>query len=112
MAGLDKFRALISKENWDQLIPVLLRLDLSVAADVFMDIPPAQQEQLFGRLPISFAAKLVGTIPYYDVRVLLQSRSREDVRAIVDRIDPAERLRLSEELPEEDWQVLLNAPSD
>jgi NitT/TauT family transport system ATP-binding protein len=110
MVGLDKFRALLAKENWEQLIPVLLRLDSSVAAAVFMDIPAAQQDQLFRRLPIGFAARLAGILPYYDVRVLLQSRSSEDRRAIVDQINPADRLRLSEELPEDSWQFLLNAP--
>jgi NitT/TauT family transport system ATP-binding protein len=112
MVGLDKFRALIAKENWDQLIPVLLRLDISVAADIFMDLPAAPQDQLFRRLPIGFAAQLAGILPYYDVRVLLQSRSTEDRRAIVDQINPADRLRLSEELPEDSWQFLLNAPAE
>ena len=54
--SIDKFRTLVSKEKWDQLIPVLLRLDPSVAASIFMDIPAAQQDELFRRLPIEFAA--------------------------------------------------------
>jgi hypothetical protein len=63
--SIDKFRTLVSKEKWDQLIPVLLRLDPSVAASIFMDIPVAQQDELFRRLPIEFAAKLAEILPYY-----------------------------------------------
>jgi ABC-type glutathione transport system ATPase component len=110
LTSIDKFRALVSKEKWDQLIPVLLRLDPSVAADVFMDIPAAQQDQLFRRLPIEFAAKLAEILPCYDVYVLLHTRSSLDRTAIVDHIRPADRLRLSEELPDDSWQILLNRP--
>jgi NitT/TauT family transport system ATP-binding protein len=106
--SIDKFQALVSNQNWDQLIPVLLRLDSAVAADIFMDIPAGQQDELFRRLPIEFAAKLAEILPCYDVYALLRARSSEDQTAIVDHIKPADRLRLSEELPEDSWQNLLN----
>jgi ABC-type nitrate/sulfonate/bicarbonate transport system ATPase subunit len=111
VTSIDKFRTLVSTEKWDQLIPVLLRLDSSVAADIFMDIPAARQNQLFRRLPIEFAAKLAEILPCYDVYVLLHARSSEDQTAIVDHIRPADRLRLSEELPDDSWQTLLNRPA-
>ena len=97
----DKFRALVSQENWDELIPVLLRLDPSVAADFFMEIPAGQQDELFRRLPIEFAAKVAETLPYYDAYVLLHTRSAEDLTAIVDRMEAPERLRFFDELPEQ-----------
>src|SRR6202790_4000788 len=104
----DKFRALLAQENWDELIPVLVRLDPSVAADFFTEIPADQQETLFRSLPIDFAARLAELLPYYDAFVLLHTRSSTDLTAIVDRMNPAQRVRFFEELPEELWQVLMN----
>ena len=106
--SIDKVQTLVLREKWDQLIPLLLRLDSSVAAATFMDIPAGQQDQLFRRLPLELAAKVVEILPCYDAYVLLHTRSSEDRTAIVDRLKPAERLRLFEELPEERWPLLMN----
>src|ERR1035438_3632630 len=67
----DKFRTLLSREDWDQLVALLPRLDPSVAADLFMEIPLEQREMLFRRLPIDFAPRLAEILPYYDTYVLL-----------------------------------------
>jgi len=40
--------------------------------------------------------------------VLLHSRPLEEMRAIVDRMDIGERLRLFDELPETAWQQLMD----
>src|ERR1700704_4358303 len=92
----DKFRVLLSQENWDELIPVLVRLDPSVAADFFREIPTDQQDTLFRRLPVDFAARLAELLPYYDAYVLLHKRSSTDLTAIVERMNPAQRLRFFE----------------
>src|ERR1700737_4884178 len=102
----DKFRALLSHENWTQLVPVLLRLDSSVAADFFTEIPAEQQANLFRRLPVGFAARLAEILPYYDAWVLLHTRTDEDLAAIVDSMNVDERLRFFDELPEQTWQTL------
>jgi Mg/Co/Ni transporter MgtE len=65
----DKFRTLLSREDWDQLVALLPRLDPSVAADLFMEIPLEQREMLFRRLPIDFAPRLAEILPYYDTYV-------------------------------------------
>jgi NitT/TauT family transport system ATP-binding protein len=104
----DKFRALLSREDWDQLVDLLPRLDPSVAADLFLEIPVEQREALFRRLPVDFAARLAEIFPYYDAYVLLHSRGLDDLIAIVERMNPAERLRLFDELPDQSWQVLMD----
>src|ERR1017187_6355219 len=96
----DKFRTLLSREDWDQLVALLPRLDPAVAADLFLEIPVEQREMLFRRLPIDLAASLAELLPYYDAYVLLHSRSIQDLIAIVDRMNPAERVRFFDELPE------------
>src|ERR1039457_2012372 len=104
----NKVRTLLSREDWDQLVAVLLRLDPSVAADFFMEITVGQRETLFRRLPIDYAARLAEILPYYDTYVLLHSRAIQDLIAIVDRMNPAERLRFFDELPEPPWQILID----
>jgi NitT/TauT family transport system ATP-binding protein len=104
----DKFRALLSEENWEQLAPVLLRLDPSVAADFFREIPVEQQGKLFPHFPIEFAARLAEILPYYDAWVLLHTRTNEDMVAIVDCMNSAEQLRFFDELPEQSWQTLMD----
>ena len=106
--SIERFRALISHENWDQLVPILLRLDRVVAADIFKEIPAQPQSRLFALLPIELAAKLGESLPYYDLYVLLQTRSTQDRVAIVECMAPAERGRLFEELPEQNWQTLID----
>ena len=110
----DKFRTLLSREDWDHLVALLPRLDPSVAADLFLEIPAEQREMLFRRLPIDLAARLADVLPYYDTYVLLHSRSIQDLIAIVDRMNPAERVRFFDELPEPSWQILMDelGPAD
>src|ERR1035441_9883016 len=104
----DKFRTLLSREDWDQLVALLPRLEPSFAADLFMEIPLEQREVLFRRLPIDFAPRLAEILPYYDTYVLLHSRAIKDLIAIVDGMNPAERLRFFDELPEPSWQILMD----
>src|SRR5260370_36369658 len=104
----DKFRTLLSREDWDQLVALLPRLDPSVAADLFLEIPAEQREMLFRRLPVEFAARLAEILPYYDTYVLLHSRGTEELIAIVELMDPAERLRFFYQLPDQSWQTLMD----
>src|SRR5260370_14215765 len=104
----EKFRTLLSREDWDQLSALRPRLDPAVAADLFLEIPAEQREALFRRLPVDFAASLAEILPYYDTYVLLHSRGTEDLIAIVELMDPAERLRFFDELPDQSWQTLMD----
>jgi len=71
----DKFRALVSQENWDELIPVLIRLDPSVAADFSWRFPPASRTSCSAGSPLSLQLKWRRRLPYYDAYVLLHTRS-------------------------------------
>src|ERR1035441_3031207 len=100
----DKFRTLLSREDWGHLVALLPRLDPSVAADLFLEIPAEQREMLFRRLPIDLA----------DTLAVGHSRATQDLIAIVDRMNPAERVRFFDELPEPSWQILMDelGPAD
>src|ERR1700730_3377875 len=103
----DKLRALLSSEDWGQLIDVLVRLEPVVAADSLAGLPAARQDHLFQRWPVDFAAKLAENLPYYDAYVLLHSRTLQDLNAIVEAMSPGARLQFFDELPEPSWQTLM-----
>ncbi|HLK67847.1 MAG TPA: AAA-associated domain-containing protein [Bryobacteraceae bacterium] len=105
---VDKLRAALSEGNWDRAIAMLQKVDPAVAADVFQEMPFDQQQILFRRLPLDFAAQLVAAFPYYHAYVLLHSRPVEELTAIVERMQPTDRIQFIEQLPEETWQHLMD----
>jgi NitT/TauT family transport system ATP-binding protein len=104
----EKLRELLSQAHWDQAVSLLQRLDPEGVADLLMSIPFEQQETLFRKLPVDFAAKLAGIFPYYHTYVLLHSLPVEEMRVIVDKMHPGERMHFFDELPEEAWQRLMD----
>jgi NitT/TauT family transport system ATP-binding protein len=103
-----KLQELLSQGRSDQAVALLQHLDPEVAADLVMSIPYAEQQIVFGALPVDFAAALVSHFPYYHSYVLLHSRPVEDLRAIMAKTRPEERHQFFDELPEEAWQRLMD----
>jgi NitT/TauT family transport system ATP-binding protein len=103
----DKLRAIFSRGDWDKALSLIERLDPSVATDVFLSLPFEDQEALFRRLSVEYAAKLAPIFPYFHTYVLLHARPVAELAAIVDKMDPAERLMFFDELPEQAWQHLM-----
>jgi NitT/TauT family transport system ATP-binding protein len=87
------------------------RLDPNVAADLFQSLPFEDQEALFRRLSVDYAAKLAPIFPYFHTYVLLHTRPRAELAAIIDKMDPAERLMFFDELPEQAWEQLMEETS-
>jgi len=104
----EKFRALLASERWSQAIDMLQEFDLTEAADTFMSVPFPQQKELFRKLPVPFAAKLAGAFPYYHTYVLLHARPMDELNAIIDAMQPGERMHFFDELPEEAWRQLMD----
>src|SRR5579872_1308750 len=73
-----------------------------------MSVPYEQQQALFRKLPVDLAASLAGAFPYYHTYVLLHSRPRDEMNAIVDAMNPGQRMHFFDELPEEAWQRLMD----
>jgi NitT/TauT family transport system ATP-binding protein len=99
---------LITQARWDQAAALLRNMDADLAADVIMSVPFEQQQALFRHLPVDLAAHLAGAFPYFHAYVLLHSRPREEMNAIVNRMNPGERMHFFDELPEEAWQRLMD----
>jgi NitT/TauT family transport system ATP-binding protein len=104
----EELHTVISRGHWDRAIAILARLDPTVAADALLDLPHHEQENLFGRLPAEFAARLIPALPYYDAFILLHTVPLAHMRAVVERMKPIERSNFLDELPEFSWQQMIN----
>ena len=107
-AATDKLREMISQSHWEQAVALLQRLDPEEAANLVTALPFEDQETLYRRLPVDYAAKLAGIFPYYHAYVLLHALPIQEMHAIVDRMQPGERMHFFDELPEEAWQRLMD----
>lgn len=87
---------------------LLQTCDTSQAAEALGSLPFEQQQRRFRRLPLGLAASLVTQFPYYDQYVLLHAPHAGEMRALVDKISPDDRVRFFDELPEEAWQRLMD----
>ena len=96
------------KDIGTSAVALLQQLDPAAAADVMMGLPFEEQQVLFRVMPDDFAAALVSHFPYYHSYVLLHTRSMESLRAIIDKMQPDERLQFFDELPGEAWQRLMD----
>jgi NitT/TauT family transport system ATP-binding protein len=102
----EKLRETLS-QGPQQAALYLQQFDPAVASDLLFSIPFDEQRALFREFSIDFAAALIPRFPYFHSYVLLHSRPPSQVRAIVDRIDVADRMRFLDELPEEAWKHLM-----
>ena len=104
----EKLRPIVAQKRWEQATAMLRRMDLEEAADAIMQLPFDDQRRLFCALPIDYAAQLTSEFPYYHAYVLLHARPAPEITAIVNAMNPDERLRFFDELPEEAWQHLMD----
>ena len=102
----DLIHDMVARERWEEGASALARLPREQAAEFIASLADEQQQALFQRLPVDAAAQILVHFPYYLQYVLLHTRDRADMRAILDEIPPGERMQLFDELPEEAWQRL------
>jgi NitT/TauT family transport system ATP-binding protein len=108
----EQLATMLSQGRWEEAVALLRSLDAAVAGDLLIRLPFEEQKRLFLRFPPDFAAVLAGVLPYYHTYTLLHSRPVEDIRAIVGKMNPGERIMLFEELPGESWQRLMDELSE
>src|ERR1035438_7973219 len=108
----EELHAILSQGRWDRAVTLLHRLAPSVAADAFLSLSHEEQQVLFRRLPIEFAAKLASIFPYYDAFVLLHTLSTNQRSAVVGIMNPVERATFLDELPEGAWRQIVKELAD
>jgi NitT/TauT family transport system ATP-binding protein len=104
----DQVRESLAQGRTEEAAALLQQFGPAAAAALLMSLPFPEQELLFRALSREFAAALIPQFPYYHSYVLLHTRPVPEIRAIVDKMDPADRIRFLDELPEEAWQTLVD----
>ena len=107
-----KLNELVSQQKWEPAIELLQGLSASDAADLIMAMRFEEQQVLFRRLPIPFAASIVNHLPYFHAYVLLHARPLHEMAAIVEAMSQAERDHFLDALPEEAWNSLMDELAD
>jgi magnesium transporter len=100
---------LIRGEKWGEALSTLQQMHASDAASVFSELSQRHQRSLFKLLPPAAAARILPYLPYYDQYILLHLRSHDDMLQIMNSMEPDDRMRLLDELPEASWQKLVDA---
>src|SRR6202453_2852628 len=102
----EKLRDAVSQARWNVAVALLQTSDTFQAAEALGDLPFELQQSLFRHLPLDLAAGVVAQFPYYHQYVLLHWLPAGEMRALVDRMHPDDRMRFFDELPEEACQRL------
>jgi NitT/TauT family transport system ATP-binding protein len=105
---IDILRDAVSQDRWNEAVALLQTSDAPHAAEAMDELPFDQQQSLFRHLPLGLAAAIVVHFPYYHQYVLLHSLPADEMRALVDKINPDDRMRFFDELPEEAWQRIMD----
>src|ERR1019366_9839930 len=104
----ERLQDAVSQAHWNVAVALLQTSDALQAAEALGDLPFEQQQSLFRHLPLDLAATVVAQFPYYHEFVLLHSLAAGEMRALVDKMHPDDRMRFFDELPEEAWQRLMD----
>jgi len=104
----EELETIVAQGRWDRAVAILNALDPTIAADVFLSLPYDEQQVLFRRLPVEFAARLAPIFPYYHTFVLLHTLPHGQMAAVVEQMNPIERLNFLDELPEGAWQQIVD----
>ncbi len=104
----ERLRNAVSQTRWNEAVALLQTQDAARAAEALGALPFEQQQSLFRHLPRDLAAVVVVHFPYYHQYVLMHSLPLGEMRALVDKITPYDRMRFMDELPEEAWQRLID----
>jgi NitT/TauT family transport system ATP-binding protein len=73
-----------------------------------MSVPYDEQRALFREMSPDLAAGLIVHLPYYHAYVLLHSRPSQEMREIMDAMNPGEYGHFLDALPEEAWRCLMD----
>jgi NitT/TauT family transport system ATP-binding protein len=104
----ERLREAVSQARWNVAVALLQTSDALQAAEALGALPFEQQQSLFRHLPLDLSAAIAAQFPYYHEYVLLHSLPLGEMRALVDKMSPDDRLRFFDELPEEAWQRLMD----
>ena len=94
----ERLQSAVAQARWSEAVALLQTCDAIQAAAALGSLPFEQQQSLFRHLPLDLAAGVVAQFPCYHEYVLLHSLPRGKMRALVDKLNPDDRMRLLDEL--------------
>ncbi len=110
--SLERLRSILFQGRPEKAVAMLQQLDPADSAEALTALPFPEQQNIFRKFSLDFAARLVEVLPYYHAYVLLHSRPKEELTGIIDRMNPGARLAFFDELPEEAFQHLMGELSE
>jgi magnesium transporter len=99
---------LVRAGKWADALSAVEKLHPSDVASFFVQLSPRHQRSFFKLLSPAAAAAVLPYLPYYDQFVLLHLRTHDEMLQIVNGMEPDDRMRLLDELPESSWQKLVD----
>ncbi len=105
---MERLRDAVAQARQSEIVALLSTSDPRRAAEAVDKLPFEQQQSVFRLLPADVAAAVLPAFPYYHQYVLLHSLPLAEMRAVVDKINPQDRMWFFDELPEETWQRLMD----
>ena len=94
-----ELKILLERENWSGAKAILVPVQPADIAEAISGLPKAMQALAFRLLAKDEAIAVYENLDSSVQQVLLQDFSREDVRNIIERMSPDDRVKLFEELP-------------
>jgi magnesium transporter len=98
----------VREGKWAHALAVVEKLHPSDAASFFVHLSQRNQRTLFKLLSPQAAAAVLPYLPYYEQFVLLHLRPRDEMLQIVNGMEPDDRMRFLDELPDPSWQKLID----
>ncbi len=99
---------LVRSGKWNEALSTLETPHPTDAAAAFSQLSQRHQRSLFKLLSPTAASAILPYLPYYDQYVLLHLRPREEMLQIINAMEPDDRMRLLDELPEATWRRLVD----
>ena len=99
---------LVRAGKWGEAVAALQALHPSDAASTFSELPQRHQRSLFKLVSPVAASSFLPYLPYYEQFVLLHLRPKDEMLQIINAMEPDDRIRLLDELPESSWQTLVD----
>lgn len=104
---LEKIRIALSEGNWDEVTTLLESLRRSDQAEVFSDLPPAQQKEILPLLTPESTADILEELEDEDVAKIANQLDPARLVEIVDNMEPDEAADLLGDIPPEQAEEVL-----
>ena len=111
-ATLERVREAVSEENWDQAVALVEGLRPRDQADVFSDLPPAEQDELLPRLELEDSADILEELIEEEAAEVARRLETPELARIVDEMEPDEAADLLGDIPMEQASEILAVMED